>query len=190
MILSSTDRRPWSLCRSLPLWLGIAALFLAACGGDTTPDAGTDDPATPTEAVAPTGGPSDACALLPGDEVADVIGRPVQDSLALQMGGGTGTVALSQCNYATEQNPAAFSLMLREMAEEESVEAGSASARQTLAEIGVEVQEISSLGEAAFWGGNQLHVFTGNGWYLIVSTSGEAGLDQARPLAERALSRL
>lgn len=164
-----------------------AALVLAACGGNAPEDGRAAEALTQTTTAAE---PRDACALLPGSEVAAVIGRAARDSLAMQMEDEAGTVALSQCNYATERSPAEFSLMLRRETGGASAADASASVRQTLSESGVTVQDVSGLGEAAFWGGNQLHVFTGQGWYLIVSTSGDAGLPQAQALAERALARL
>jgi hypothetical protein len=80
--------------------------------------------------------------------------------------------------------------MLRRSVSGETVEVASQSVRQTLTESGIPVEDVSGLGEMAFWGGNQLHVFAGGEWYLIVTPVPTEGLEQARALAELALQRL
>ena len=62
--------------------------------------------------------------------------------------------------------------------------------RQTLVESGIAVEDVAGLGDQAFWGMNQLHVFTRGGTYLIVTPDPAAGLPQARALAEKALAGL
>jgi hypothetical protein len=165
----------------------LSALVLAAsCGGESASvgDTSAASGAQPTlRAVAP----ANACALLPGSEVGGLIERAVRDTLAMQTDGGAGGATVSQCNYATAQNPAVASLMLRRSAQGETVAQGSRSARESLTQSGTVVEDVPGLGETAFWGGNQLHVFTKDGWYLIVTASD--GLGIARALAERALAR-
>ena len=166
----------------------ISVLALAAsCGGESADGGDTSAVAAaqPTAKAAP----ANACALLPAGEVGGVIERAVRDSLAMQTDGGAGGVTLSQCNYSTAQNPVEASLMLRRSDTGETLEQGSKSARETLTQSGATVQDVTDLGEPAFWGGNQLHVFTNDGWYLIVSVPGSGGLAVARALASRALAR-
>ncbi len=162
-----------------------ALLLLAvACGGEAPrPPADGNQPPQPPQS-------SDACAILPADQVTAIVGQPVRDSLALSMPGGDGAAALSQCNYATEANPAAVSLMVRRGAEGQAALAASQGPRQTLVESGIPVEDVPGLGDLAFWGGNQLHVFTDAGWYLIVTPEPAGGLLQARALAEEALGKL
>ena len=164
------------------------ALLAAACGGEAPrPPAygATQDAASAAAPVA-----SDACTLLPAAEVSAVVGQEVRDSLALSMPGPGGAVTLSQCNYATPTNPAAVSLMVRRGAEGQGVASASQGPRQSLVESGVAVEDVAGLGDLAFWGGNQLHLFTDTGWYLIVTPDPAGGLEQARALAEKALGRL
>jgi hypothetical protein len=168
--------------------LSISMLALvASCGGESANvgDTSAVTAAQPTAKAAP----ANACALLPGAEVGGIIERAVRDSLAMQMDGGAGGVTLSQCNYATAQNPATASLMLRRSAPGETVAQGSKTARETLTQSGTSVQDVPGLGETAFWGGNQLHVFTRDGWYLIVTVPASDGLPIAQALATRALAR-
>jgi len=172
-------------CRAA-LWLS-TLLLVASCGGESANvgDTSAVTAAQPTAKAAP----ANACALLPGAEVGGIIERAVRDSLAMQMDGGAGGATVSQCNYATAQNPATASLMLRRSAPGETVAQGSTSARETLTQSGTSVRDVPGLGETAFWGGNQLHVFTKDGWYLIVTVSASDGLPIAQALASRALAR-
>ena len=173
--------------RRAALLISILALA-GSCGGES---ANIGDTSAVAEAQpAAKAAPASACALLPAAEVGGIIERAVRDSVAMQMDGGAGAATLSQCNYSTAQNPAAASLMLRRSAPGETAAQGSKSARETLTQSGVTVQDVPNLGETAFWGGNQLHVFTKDGWYLIVSVPPSDGLPIAHALASRALARL
>ena len=166
-------------------------VLLTACGGESAPESadapGVGDASAPVAATSE--GPSDACALLPAEQVEAVLGQAVRDSLAMSMGGEAGLAALSQCNYATEANPALVSLLLRRMTPEESVDQASGSLRQTLEESGIALEAVDGLGQASFWGGNQLHIITDD-WYLVVTPDPAGGPDQGRALAERALAEL
>lgn len=163
----------------------LTAFLVGACGGEA------DQPETAaTPRTATTAATQDACALLPASEVTAVIGETVRDSLAMRMAGGDGAVQLSQCNYATASNPAAVSLMLRRSAAGDTGQAALQSIRESIAQVGVTVEDVPGLGEGAIWGGNQLHVITNKGWSIVVSPPASGGLAQARALAERALARL
>jgi hypothetical protein len=105
------------------------------------------------------------------------------------MTGADGTVTLSQCNYATADNAAAVAVMLRRNAEDVNPAIASQGVRQSLVESQVEVQDVAGLGDIAFWGGNQLHVFAAK-WHVTISPIPSAGLEQARSLATRALAKL
>lgn len=172
----------------------LAALLILACQAeDDSPPAaaGGDDPAATATSGTATGQASaaDACALLPPGEVEPIVGRPVSDSLALAMP-SDGPITLSQCNYAAGDNAALVSLLLRRGTEGQTAQSASESVRESLVTSGMELQEVPGLGGAALWGSNQLHVFGDAGWYIIVTPDAAAGLEQARALAERAVSRL
>jgi hypothetical protein len=162
-------------------------LVLGACGGEQADTAVDDAAAVAAESTEP---PRDACALLTAADVTAVLGEQARDSLALDMPGGGAPATLSQCNYAVGTNVAAASLLLRRPAEGEDPQAASEGARQSLTEAGVAIEEVPDLAQVAFWGGNQLHVFTSGGWHLVVSPVPAGGLEQARALAERALAKL
>ena len=103
-----------------------------------------------------------------------------------------GVVRRSQCDDATAEDPAAASLLRRRMAPGESVTTARESARGGLPEAGMTLQDVAGFGEDAFWvagGVNQLHVFTADGSYPIVTPPPGGGLAQARLMAERALAR-
>lgn len=180
--------------RASGLTLVGCALLLAACGGEGENTA-TADPAAmqaePGTATRPTAATvlANACEVLSGADVSGVLGQTVTDSLALTMSDGGAPVTLSQCNYATAENPALVSMLLRRGSEEQSAEEASTGVRQTLEESGIPLEEVD-LGDVAFWGSNQLHVFDDAGWYLIVTPDPAAGLEQARALAQRAVERL
>jgi hypothetical protein len=168
--------------------LGFLLLSLSACQNEAPEPAasGTGSVA----AAATTAAPVDACVLLPASEVEQIFGRAVTDSLALSIPATAETAPVSQCNYGTLENPAIASLLIRGGAPGETgIQTASRSVRETLAESGIALADVTGLGEVSFWGGNQLHVFAGNGWYLVVSPEPGVGLPQARAMAERAIAR-
>lgn len=168
--------------------LCVSAVLLA-CGGESGVQKSNDSASVTRATDAVAASPAHACALLSAAEVQQVIGAPVRDSLALSMTGADGSVTLSQCNYATADNPAALAVMLRRNAEDANPAIAAQGVRQSLVESTVEVQDVAGLGDIAFWGGNQLHVFAPR-WHLTISPIPSAGLEQARSLATRALAKL
>ena len=168
-----------------------ATLFLiVACGGGSGDSRAGGVEGAETASATIAAGPANACVALPAAAVREVLGVPVRDSLALSMRGGGTALQMSQCNYATVESPAAVSLMLRRRAEGETTERLSEGVRQTLTESGIASESVSGVGDLAFFASNQLHVFVGERWYLIVTPVPSGGLEQARALAQRAIGNL
>lgn len=169
------------------------AFFLLAltsgCGGggagDATVDSGAPAPATSASTEV-----RSACEVLPASVVQEVVGVPIRDSLAMSMSSDRDGTSASQCNYTVENSLAPMSLMVRKSAPSETGARASQSVREMLQESGVPVEEVNGLGDIAFFAANQLHVYLGNDWYLIIMPQPSAGLPQARALAERAIQRL
>jgi hypothetical protein len=161
-------------------------LFSAACGGGSA-DSNADAPLGDTTAASGTPGDLTACAALPPEDVQAVIGTAVRDSLALQLQVGQGGGPLSQCNYASSDNPAIVSLMLNHSPGAQFTSVAQDGVRGTLTESGVTVEDVAGLGQVAFWGGGQLHVFANPTWYFIVTAPER---QQAQELAQRVLPRL
>jgi hypothetical protein len=53
------------------------------------------------------------------------------------------------------------------------------SIRNSFKQSGIEVSDITGIGEVAFWGGNQLHVFRGDNYYFIITLLGITDQDEA-----------
>jgi hypothetical protein len=177
--------RPFATVRLLVAGTIIGAS--AGCGG--SPDDQNANPAQADSAApaAKAGENLAACSLLAPADVQAVIGVAVRDSLALQMTQGQGGGSLSQCNYASADNPAVVSVMLNHSPGGQFGAVARDGARGTLTESGVAVEDVAGLGEMAFWGGGQLHVFVNATWYVVVSAGDR---QQAEALAQRALRGL
>ena len=111
-------------------------------------------------------------------------------SPALALPADGSPLVLSQCNYATAQDPAIVSFLLRRGGEGHTAEAASAGARQTFVESEIPLEDVTGLGDVAFFGSNQLHVFSDAGWSFVVTPVPEAGLEQARILPQSVMQRL
>jgi hypothetical protein len=165
--------------------LAIGCAAMLACGGGEP--ANQTDTGTPAPSSATTTGPADACELLPAAEASAVLGETVRDSVAMLR--TEGDRILSQCNYASASSPVVASLMIRRSAPGETVEQASKGVREVMTQ-GATVEDVPGLGAAAFFGSNQLHVWTNNGWYLIASPSPTGGVAQARAMVEKAIAKL
>ena len=180
--------------RNAPGWLLAGTLLLAGCGGEPADSSSAETSASQTDAGAPaaaTPGASsaDACAVLPAANVGAVLGQTLTDSLALAMPPG-GPIAMSQCNYATADDPALVSFLLHRGSPGQAAEAASGGVRQTFDESGIPLEDVTGLADVAFFGSNQLHVFSDAGWYFVVTPVPSAGLEQARALAQAVIQRL
>lgn len=184
----------WRMLAITPL----LAITLAACG--STPATGTyanTDPAAPTTNVA-TNNALDACTLITQNEAADALGQAASAPKhgAVENAGDATSALVSTCNYnATDADSlASVSLLVRRAPTDENTPAAIDAVRETVKGLGSTTQDVPGLGNTAFWGAHQLHVFSGGRTYLIVSMFGmqeDAGaLDRAQQVAKLILARL
>ncbi len=177
-----------------PGWLLAGTLLLAGCGGEPADTSSAETPAAQTDAGTPAASAAaassaDACTVLPATAVSAVLGQTVTDSLALAMPPG-GPIAMSACNYATADDPARVTFLLHRGSPGQAADAASAGVRQTFDESGIPLEDVTGLADVAFFGSNQLHVFSDAGWYFVVTADPSAGLEQGRALAQTVIQRL
>ncbi|MBT2186964.1 hypothetical protein [Sphingobium nicotianae] len=172
--------------RFLCALLAAGALTLSACGGS-----GTANEANGASAGA--GGPGgwnalDACATLGNDKASAAVGTKVTGSkLDSIVKGSDGAAEFSTCTYTLDKG-ASFSLLTRQSAAADSIDAAIASAR-TMGGNQSPAKDVPGLGKAALWseGMKTLQVFLDHHRYASISfynLTGSDGKAQAIAIAK------
>ena len=172
-----TKRAPLLFC---------CAIAAAACGSDESGPLSAESPKAPETAAVT------ACDLVTGDEGAAVLGEAVNDPVEQVISPGSAeTAAMSMCTVQATATPGkTLSLSFRRSPVSDHQPDA---VRQTLTESGVTAEDVPGIGETAFWGASELHVFFGGNSYLGVNVrgldDGPGALARARDVAERAVER-
>lgn len=169
-----------STCKSLAGALGLV-LALGACGRD-----GDSSPLPAAAADART-----ACDLLTRETAADALGEAVDEPVEQIVNPGSAEMAaLSQCSTQASAAPGkSLSLFFRRSPVADNQPD---SVRGTLSDAGVAARDVAGVGDAAFWGASELHVFFDGNRYLIVGVRGfddAAALERATRVAKDAITR-
>ena len=163
--------------------LSLLGLALVGCAQDESP---ADAPQAAVSAVVT------ACHLVTRDEGAATLGEAVDEPVEQVISPGSAeTAAFSMCTVQATATPGkTLSLSLRVSPVDDSQPD---SVRQTLTDSGVTAEDVPGIGDTAFWGASELHVFFNGNSYLSVSLrgldDGPEALARAKEIAGRALER-
>ena len=133
-----------------------------------------------------------ACDLVTEDEGAAVLSEAVNDPVEQVISPGSAeTAAMSMCTVQATATPGkTLSISFRRSPVSDYTPDA---VRQTLTDSGVTAEDVTGVGDAAFWGASELHVFFGGNSYLGVNVrgldDGPEALARAQEVAERALER-
>jgi hypothetical protein len=163
----------------------LALLLLVAAFAVTAPACGGADSSAP--ASAPGGRPAttDVCALLTAEDVAQALGEPAgAPEPGMSMPGSGAAASMTACAFHAAGSPRTIGVTLWRSTDSRYTSAGLDGARATLRDVtGSAPEEISGLGQVAFWGGFQLHVVKDANTYVIVAPSGISDEVAARAAA-------
>jgi hypothetical protein len=167
-------------------------LVLASCGGtDAEPADDSNAGEAPTESAEPVA--PDACALLTAEGVAEALGEPAgsPQPAAVPDLGDDAEAVMAACTYPAAASPKSIGVTAWRATNGMYTAAGLDGARQTLQEVaGRPPEEITGLGELAFWGAGQLHVVKDANNYFIVAPAAFADDAAARSAALVAARRI
>ena len=177
---------PRYLLALIPL---ICPAVFVACGNSAKTDPAVVakprvvQPDAPPKAVS-------ACSLLTAEEVAAILGEPVEKPTDSATGR-----TVTNCNWMTPSFHMVGILVRLASSPSEAATVRQDAHRQSKSLSGVDPQDVAGLGESAYWAGgsiNQLNVFKGNYWLIITASKGKAGdnLSLAKAVAQKALPRL
>jgi hypothetical protein len=166
-------------------------IWLVACGGGPSGSDGPESaPAPPAAPTAPAA-PLSACSLLTIEEAAAIIGEPIEEPNESNSGS-----TVSNCNWSARSlsGRGLGILIRRAYSDAEAARVYTEARDQSKSLSNVDPQTVSGLGDNAYWAGgnlNQLNVFKGRYWLIIMAMAGqEDALRIAQQVAEKALERL
>jgi len=124
----------------------------------------------------------DACSLLDKAEVEKIFDIKMKEpKKGRSQKGNANTASFSECSFESgaEDSKIYLSVYIRFTPFKDEYHATIQNVRNSFKQSGIEVTNIEGIGEVAFWGGNQLHVFKGDNYYLIITLLGIKEQDEA-----------
>lgn len=167
--------------RLIAIALG-GAILLAACGGDSDDDLGVD-PQAAREAEASANADAttediEACSLLSEDEASELLG------VAVTSVEPTAIRTFAACDWINDATLPIKSLQVGIF----DFTASSNLVKETAGALG-ELDEVSGIGDEAYWNGSQLYVRKGE-LMMSIFPSGDGGREQAEAAAKLVVPRL
>jgi len=139
----------------------------------------------------------DACSFLDKGEVEKIFNIEMKDpKKGRSQKGDANTASFSECSFEsdTADTKIYLSVYLRFTPFKDEYHATIQNVRNSFKQSGIEVTNIEGIGEVAFWGGNQLHVFKGNNYYLIITLLGikesSEAIEKAKAVTLQAMRNL
>jgi hypothetical protein len=132
---------------------------------------------------------AEACTLLTRADVEAIAGRPMAEGAKPPMVPPVSAdVTLSMCSWTTPDGDDPIGVTVRTSKKGDSEPAF---ARQTAVDAGMRVEDVSGVGDVAFWTGLQLQVFRGKNVQLVVQVMGHREpKEKAVQVARKALLKL
>jgi hypothetical protein len=132
---------------------------------------------------------ADACALVTKAEVEAIAGKPMTAGAKPSvLPPVSADVTFSQCTWTMPDGDGPITMSVRTS---KKGDGEPAFARRTAVDMGMKVEDVSGVGDVAFWTGLQLQAFRGRHVQVVIQVSGQAApRDKAVLLAKKALARL
>lgn len=124
----------------------------------------------------------DACSFINQEAVEKIFNAELKDpKKGRSQTGDSQKAAFSECSFESEDEGERIylSVYIRFTPFEDEYHSIIQSARSSFKQSDIEIKDIEGIGEVAFWGGNQLHVFKGDNYYLIITLLGVSEQDEA-----------
>jgi hypothetical protein len=156
------------------------ALTIAAAGCGDGSDAETDAAADSMAVADTTPSPeamreaaTGACALATREQVQAALGEPVgEPQIVLNEPGTAETASVTQCRYQSTASTRSISIMYRISPVQDNSDDAIRSVRESVTIDSIVPEDVSGVGDAAFWAANQMHVFVRGNRYAIVTVDG------------------
>ena len=154
----------------------ILSSFVFFSCGDEKPDT------TEKDSVKPEGKDIKVCNLVDETEIEKIFNVEMKEPKeGRSQKGDSKKASFSECSFEsdTDDSKIFLSVYLRFTPVRDEYHSTIKNVRNSFKKSGIEIRNIEGIGEVVFWGGNQLHVFIGNNYYLIITLLGIIDQDEA-----------
>ena len=139
----------------------------------------------------------DACSFLDKTEVEKIFAVKMKEpKKGRSQKGDANTASFSECSFESDSGDTKIflSIYIRFTPLKDEYHATIQNVRNSFKQSGIEVTNIEGVGEVAFWGGNQLHVFKGDNYYLIITLLGirktEEAIEKAKEVTLKVIGKI
>ncbi len=132
-----------------------------------------------------------ACSLLDKSEIEKILDTKMKEPKAgRSKDGGKGDISFSECSYESDEATKIFlSIYIRFSPFKEDALTTLQSVRNSFKQSGIQVYDVDGIGDAAFWGRNQLHIFLDDNYYIIITLLGlrdrDNAIDKSKIIAQK-----
>jgi hypothetical protein len=173
-----------------PVFVGL--LFLFSCGDEKSESPQKKEEIVVTEPVQ-----IDACSFIDKGSIENIFNTKMKDPKEGRSQKGTESKAsFSECSFESSEEGARIflSVYVRFTPFKDEYHTTIQSVRSSFKQSDIEIKDIDGIGEVAFWGGNQLHVFRGDNFYIIITLLGireqTESIDKAKEVAKHLIENL
>jgi hypothetical protein len=138
-------------------------------------------------------GPSvalDACSMIDKSEIEKILNIKMKEPKeGKSQDGAKDNISFSECSYESDSGDSKIflSIYIRFSPFKEDALTALQSVRNSFKQSGIQVYNVEGIGDVAFWGGSQLHVFIGDNYYIIITLLGlrerDDAIDKAKAIA-------
>ena len=154
-----------------------AAFIFFSCTGEKT-----EPPKKEKEKVTVEPKEIDACSFVDKEEVERIFDIKMKEPRkGRSQKGDANKASFSECSFESdgEGSKIFLSVYVRFTPFKDEYHATIQNVRNSFKQSDIEITDIEGIGEIAFWGGNQLHVFKGDNYYFIITLLGIREQDEA-----------
>ena len=128
----------------------------------------------------------DACSMLDKGEIEKILNTKFKEPKpGRSKQGGKGNISFSECSYQPDEDYKIFlSIYIRFSPFKEDALTTLQNVKNSFKQSGIQTYNVEGICDVAFWGGNQLHVFLDDNYYIIVTLIGLSEQDTAREKAK------
>lgn len=179
----------------LALFVMIVSLISCSKSEQTREEGSTTEQAKAEEKEKTSGSfEVNACSLITRQEAEDLLGEELQEPREDQhVAGEQLRAAMSHCLIPSDSGKR-ISIFFRKSPISDNSPESIQAVKNTIGSEDAPVEDVNGVGDTAFWGSNQLHIFEGDRSYIIITVDGFADAgesnDKARKVAEIALERV
>jgi hypothetical protein len=131
----------------------------------------------------------DACSMIDKSEIEKILNTKMNEPKpGKSQDGGKDNISFSECSYQSNDDSHIFlSIYVRFSPFKEDALATIQNVRNSFKQSGIQVYNVEGIGDVAFWGGSQLHVFLDDNYYVIITLLGlnerDNAIDKAKTIA-------